>query len=322
MPLVYPVLGYLFVRMLIAGFRPRRERGPLIPLVPVGGSPGGPWRCCLVRIALNIDRLAGDRHRLRRRRRRRPDRRRARAIYDGQLHAADRPRRLLRAAQLPAPTSRSSSSSPGAAGSSRCRRRTRSTIVFDLAVVALARSSLGRRLRDGSEGAALGIALAFAWLAYPYTLYALDVNGNDELVAAPLLAALLAFGSAPARGPVGRRSARRPSSGRSRSRRCSRPAPASGAGATRALRGRLRRRLGGGPDPAASRRRLARVLRPHLRLPGLARLAVQRLGARALARHGLQDGRARLPGPARDRPLLPAASARPRCRSRRSGRRC
>ena len=50
------------------------------------------------------------------------------------------------------------------------------------------------------------------------------------------------------------------------------------------LRGRLRRRLGRRAAAAASRRRLPRVLRPHVRLPGVARLAVQRLGPRAVAR--------------------------------------
>src|SRR5206468_12870648 len=34
-PLVYPVLAYLLVRMLMAGFRPRRRAGPLVPVVPV-----------------------------------------------------------------------------------------------------------------------------------------------------------------------------------------------------------------------------------------------------------------------------------------------
>src|SRR5204862_7563009 len=33
--LTFPVLGYVFLRMLIAGLRPRRRAGPLIPLVPV-----------------------------------------------------------------------------------------------------------------------------------------------------------------------------------------------------------------------------------------------------------------------------------------------
>ena len=41
--------------------------------------------------------------------------------------------------------------------------------------------------------------LAYAWAAYPFTLYAMNCNTNDALVAALVLAALLAAGS-----PVGR----------------------------------------------------------------------------------------------------------------------
>ena len=73
-------------------------------------------------------------------------------------------------------------------------------IVFDLAVVGLLFLA-GRRIRGGPEGRNLGIALAFAWLAYPYTLYALNANGgNDALVAALLLAALIGFASPLKRG--------------------------------------------------------------------------------------------------------------------------
>jgi uncharacterized membrane protein len=46
------------------------------------------------------------------------------------------------------------------------------------------------------------VALAWGWLAYPFTLYALNVNGNDELVAAGLLGALLVLGSPVGRGIV------------------------------------------------------------------------------------------------------------------------
>ncbi|MEJ7716241.1 MAG: hypothetical protein WKF40_11395 [Thermoleophilaceae bacterium] len=39
-PLVYPVLAYLLVRLLVAGFKPRRDRGRLIPSCR---SPGWRW---------------------------------------------------------------------------------------------------------------------------------------------------------------------------------------------------------------------------------------------------------------------------------------
>jgi hypothetical protein len=55
---------------------------------------------------------------------------------------------------------------------------------------------LGRRVR----GPTLGIALAYAWAAYPFTLYALESNSNDVLVGVLVLAAVLLASSAPARG--------------------------------------------------------------------------------------------------------------------------
>ena len=68
-------------------------------------------------------------------------------------------------------------------------------IVFDLLAVALL-FLLGRRVR----GPTLGIALAYAWVAYPFTLYVLDNNTDDTLVAVLVLAAVAASRSAPARG--------------------------------------------------------------------------------------------------------------------------
>jgi Glycosyltransferase family 87 len=80
-------------------------------------------------------------------------------------------------------------------------------IFFDLATVA-GLFLLGGRLRrdvDGNataEGNALGVVLAFAWVAYPYTAFALQSNSNDSLVAALLVWALVAFSSAWARGAL------------------------------------------------------------------------------------------------------------------------
>jgi hypothetical protein len=68
-------------------------------------------------------------------------------------------------------------------------------IFFDLLCCALL-FLIGRRVR----GPDLGIALAYAWAAYPFTLFVLDTNSNDALVPALLLAAVLAAASAPARG--------------------------------------------------------------------------------------------------------------------------
>jgi hypothetical protein len=68
-------------------------------------------------------------------------------------------------------------------------------ITFDLVTLA-GLYLLGRRLR----GHALGVILLYAWAAYPFTLYALNSNTNDALVSALLVLALLAIASAPGRG--------------------------------------------------------------------------------------------------------------------------
>ena len=57
----------------------------------------------------------------------------------------------------------------------------------------------------------LGVALAYAWVAYPYTAFVLESNSNDTLVAlacvGALLAATLARDRASGRGRRGWRSA-------------------------------------------------------------------------------------------------------------------
>ncbi len=68
-------------------------------------------------------------------------------------------------------------------------------IFFDLLCLA-GLYLLGRRLR----GNRTGIVLAYCWAAYPFTLYALNSNTNDALVGAALLFALLAIRTAPGRG--------------------------------------------------------------------------------------------------------------------------
>jgi hypothetical protein len=74
-------------------------------------------------------------------------------------------------------------------------------IVFDLLAIALL-FALGHRIR----GPSMGIALAYAWASYPFTLFALESNSNDTLVAVLVLAALLAACSPP---PLSCRWARR-----------------------------------------------------------------------------------------------------------------
>jgi hypothetical protein len=68
-------------------------------------------------------------------------------------------------------------------------------ITFDLLCLGLL-FLIGRRMR----GPTLGIALAYAWAANPFTLYAMNCNVNDALVGALVLAAILAAASPARRG--------------------------------------------------------------------------------------------------------------------------
>jgi hypothetical protein len=60
-------------------------------------------------------------------------------------------------------------------------------IAFDVLAVVLA-FLLGRRAR----GPALGVALAYAWVSFPFTLYVANANANDALVTVLVLGAVLA----------------------------------------------------------------------------------------------------------------------------------
>jgi hypothetical protein len=68
-------------------------------------------------------------------------------------------------------------------------------IVFDLLTL-FGLFWLGRRVR----GPTLGVVLAYAWAAYPFTLWTLSSNTNDTLVSLLLVVTLLVITSAPARG--------------------------------------------------------------------------------------------------------------------------
>ena len=69
------------------------------------------------------------------------------------------------------------------------------SIFFDLCAIALL-FLIGRMIR----GPTLGICLAYAWAAFPFTLLATESNTNDGLVAALLLATLLFAGRPLRRG--------------------------------------------------------------------------------------------------------------------------
>ncbi len=71
-------------------------------------------------------------------------------------------------------------------------------IVFDLLTM-FGLFWLGRRVR----GPTLGVVLAYAWAAYPFTLWTLSSNTNDSLVSLLVVVALLAITSPAGRGVAG-----------------------------------------------------------------------------------------------------------------------
>jgi hypothetical protein len=70
-------------------------------------------------------------------------------------------------------------------------------LLFDLAVVA-ALYALGQNIR----GPRTGVVLAYAWLAFPFSLFVSNTNANDALPAVLVLAAVLAAASPPGRGAL------------------------------------------------------------------------------------------------------------------------
>ncbi|MGN6815358.1 MAG: hypothetical protein ACTHK3_04655 [Solirubrobacterales bacterium] len=72
-------------------------------------------------------------------------------------------------------------------------------VLFDVATFVLL-LLIGVRIRPGPAGQRLAATLAFGWAAYPYTAYVLESNSNDSLVAALLVAILLLAARPLARG--------------------------------------------------------------------------------------------------------------------------
>jgi hypothetical protein len=199
-PLVYPVLGYLFVRMLVAGFRPRRRRERLVPLLSARWLVVGIVVLVAARIVIEVaeakvidvglagaigaDRLV-DGHELY-----------GEGASEGQPIRGDVYGPVNYLAYVPFEQALPWSGEWDEVPSVRA-----ATLAFDL-LTALALFALGRRLRRGEGGEPLGLALAFAWLAYPYTFYVLGSSFNDSLVPLLIVASLLVFSSPPARGAL------------------------------------------------------------------------------------------------------------------------
>jgi hypothetical protein len=186
-PAVYPVLGYLLVRLLLAGFRPRERRERLVPFASESWLLAGLVLLVAGRIVLNIvdsnvidvgyQSVVG---------------------ADNLLHGGDisgyGPVTFLAYVpfELIFPWQGAWDALPAAHAAA---------ITFDLLTV-LGLVLLGRSLRSGREGRLLGVALAYAWVAFPYSTYVLQSNTNDGLVAMLLVYAMLALRSPTGSGLV------------------------------------------------------------------------------------------------------------------------
>jgi hypothetical protein len=204
---VYPFLGYVFVRMILSGFDwEEREwsEGPLLPRVPRNWLVAGIAALAIFHVGyqategkvidvgiasvIGADRLTDGED-----------------VY-GEEFGSELPERgdvrgdvygpvnyeAYVPFELALPYEDEWDEVPAAQAAS---------VAFTL-LTALALFALGRRLREDEDGTTLGIALAFAWLAYPFTLYAAASSFNDSLVALLVVCSLLVVGSPPARGAL------------------------------------------------------------------------------------------------------------------------
>src|SRR5437763_1030089 len=200
-PLVYPVLAYLLVRMLLVAIRPRPAPAGqrLVPFAPATWLVVGAVALFCGRVVLNVvdsnvldvgyAGVIGAHHI-----------EHGSPLYDG--HFAVDPSNgdtygpVMYLAYVPFEHvigwSGKWDDLPAAHAAA---------IAWDLLTL-LGLFLLGRRMRPGREGTMLGGALAFAWTAYPYSLFVLSNNTNDAFVSLIVVFALLAVSTAPVRGAL------------------------------------------------------------------------------------------------------------------------
>jgi hypothetical protein len=179
-PAIYPVLGYLFARLVFAGFRPREREQPLIPYARESWLVAGMVLLIIGRGVLNLVNstvmdvgyttvVGADR------------------LVHGVEVAGYGPLMFLAYAPFEwlFPWHGSWDYVPAAHAA---------VLTFDLLTV-VGLVLLGRRLRPGREGRMLGIALGYAWVAFPYSTYVLQGNTNDGFVPMLLVFALVALSS-------------------------------------------------------------------------------------------------------------------------------
>jgi hypothetical protein len=203
-PLVYPVLAYLLVRMLVAGFRPRRPRERLVPFAPAAFFVVGILLLAGFRVGLDLtDAKVGDVGYASAVGAWRIDHKQPLYVDSGRADQHfDTYGPVNYLAYYPfvkaLPPSQEEVTAPDNYNLASARA---ATLTFDLLTL-LGLFLLGGRLRRGREGKVLGLALAYGWVAYPYTLFPLMSNTNDTLISMLVVFALLAITSAPARGAL------------------------------------------------------------------------------------------------------------------------
>jgi len=202
--LVYPVLAYLFGRMLVAGFTRGETRSPLLPFARASWLVAG----IVALVGLHTAYVATEGK-----------------VIDVGLAGVIGADRITHGQDIYTPTfSERLPPSSDVRGDVYGPANYLAYVPFELAfpwsgrwdsvpaaraaalgfelLTALALFGLGRRARAGPEGRTLGIALAYAWLAFPFTMYTLASSFNDALAALLVVCCLLAVSSPPARGAL------------------------------------------------------------------------------------------------------------------------
>ena len=200
-PLVYPMLLYLLARLVLAGMRPRSGHGRLIPHFHLS------WVVVLLvllvgfRVGLNVDDsnvidvgyagvIGADR------------------IVDGDSLYGPRFSADVERGDTYGPVNYLlyvpfEQAMPWSGAWDDLPAAHAAALAFDLLTLG-GLVLLGMRLRAGPAGRELGVALGFAWAAYPYSLFALETNSNDSLVGLFTVAALLALTMRPGRSALAR----------------------------------------------------------------------------------------------------------------------